>query len=105
MGEVKTGSIGKGVRETERRRKIQLAYNRKHGITPRTIEKAIRDILPNVEDVLKLEMKPVPRSGKNLVALIKDKEREMKAAANDLNFELAALLRDEIRALKTGKRL
>ena len=103
--DVITGSIRNAVRETERRRKIQLAYNRKHGITPRTIEKAIRDILPNVEDVLKLEMKPVPRSGKNLVALIKDKEREMKAAANDLNFELAALLRDEIRALKTGKRL
>ncbi len=103
--DVITGSIRNAVRETERRRKIQLAYNRKHGITPRTIEKAIRDILPNVEDVLKLEMKPVPRSGKNLAALIKDKEREMKAAANDLDFELAALLRDEIRALKTGKRL
>jgi excinuclease ABC subunit B len=93
-----TGSIERAVGETERRREIQLAYNKEHGITPTTIIKEIKDILP-VEAVLALEMKPVPNSKKGIEDLLKEKEREMKEAAKRLDFELAAILRDEIRLL------
>jgi excinuclease ABC subunit B len=95
-----TGSVRRAVGETERRRKLQLAYNRRHGITPRTIKKEIRDILPRAEEVLNLELKPVPKSKRGLETLIKEKESQMKAAAAQLDFELAAILRDEIKALK-----
>ncbi len=95
-----TGSIKRAVEETERRRKIQLEYNQKHGITPKTIVKAIKDILPNVEELLKLEIQPV-KSQAGLEKLIKQKEREMKEAAKQLDFELAAILRDEIKILKS----
>lgn len=97
--DVITGSIERAVRETDRRRKIQLEYNKKHNITPRTIIKEIRDILP-VEDILKLEIQPVPKSKKERDALMREKEREMKEAADALDFELAAILRDELRLLK-----
>jgi excinuclease ABC subunit B len=93
-----TGSITRAVGETDRRRIIQLAYNKKHGITPKTIIKEIRDILP-VEEVLKLEMKPIPKSKSGMEQLLKEKEREMKEAAKRLDFELAAILRDEVRVL------
>lgn len=94
-----TGSIERAMRETERRRKIQLEYNKKHNITPTTIIKEIKDILP-VEEILKLETRPVPKSKKERSALIREKEREMKEAANALDFELAAILRDELNILK-----
>ena len=94
-----TGSIRRAIDETERRRVIQLAYNKKHGITPKTIIKEIRNILP-VEAVLKLELKPVPKTKSGWEALIREKEKEMKEAANRLDFELAAILRDELRVLK-----
>lgn len=99
-----TGSIERAVRETERRRKIQLAYNKKHNITPKTIVKEIKDILP-AEDILKLEIAPVPKSKRERDALIREKELEMKRAAEALDFELAAILRDEIRILReSGKK-
>ena len=94
-----TGSIERAVRETERRRTLQLAYNEEHHITPRTIEKKISDILPDVDELLSLEMKPVPKSKTALNALIKDKERDMREAAKQLDFELAAILRDELKEL------
>ncbi len=94
-----TGSIERAVRETERRRKIQLEHNKKFGITPRSVEKEISDIIP-VEDVLSIEAKPVLQSEKALKKFIKDKEVEMRKAAKDLNFELATLLRDEVKELK-----
>ena len=93
-----TGSIKRAVGETDRRRKIQLAYNKKHGITPKTIIREIRDILP-VEDILNLETKILPKSKSVLEELMKQKEKEMKEAAKNLDFELAALLRDEIKIL------
>ncbi len=93
-----TGSIKQAVKETERRRKLQMAYNEKHDITPKTIEKEIKDILPT-EEILNLETKPLPKSKTTLEKLIKQKEREMKEAAEHLDFELAAILRDEIRIL------
>ncbi len=92
-----TGSIKKAVQETERRRKIQLVYNKKHGITPRTIVRPITNILP--EKTLELEMKPLPKSKLAIEELTKQKEKEMREAAKNLDFELAALLRDEIKLL------
>jgi excinuclease ABC subunit B len=94
-----TGSIERAVKETDRRRILQLAYNKKHGITPKTIVRKIANILPDVDSLLALEMKPVPKSKKALLALIKDKERDMREASKQLDFELAAILRDEIKAL------
>ncbi len=96
-----TGSISRAVRETERRRELQLEYNKKHSITPRTIIKAITDILPNVGETLKLESAPVSKSKNDLEKYIKTKEIEMREAAKHLDFELAAILRDEIRMLET----
>lgn len=94
-----TTSIKKAIKETERRRRIQLNYNKKHKITPKTIIKEISDILPNVEEILELEMKPLPASKKAIEALIEQKEKEMKEAAQRLDFEVAAILRDEIKSL------
>jgi len=100
-----TGSIERAVGETERRRKIQIAYNKEHGITPRTIVRAITSILPDVDEILKLETKPIPKSKTGMQKLIAEKEREMREAAKRLDFELAAILRDEIKELykKVGK--
>jgi len=94
-----TGSIKRAIDETERRRKIQIAHNKKHNITPKTIKKEITDIVPAGE-VLEIEAKPVLKSKDSLRRFIKKKEEEMRKAAKDLNFELAALLRDEIKELK-----
>jgi len=94
-----TGSIERAIRETDRRRAIQVAYNKEHNITPRTIVRKISDILPNIDDILALETAPIPRSKTALQRLIAEKERDMRAAAKDLNFELAGILRDEIREL------
>ena len=98
-----TGSIERAIRETDRRRKKQLAYNKEHHITPKTIIKEIRDILP-VEEILSLEMMPLPKSKKATRDLIKKKESEMREAAKNLDFELAAILRDEIRVLNRNEK-
>lgn len=95
-----TGSIKRAIEETERRRKIQLNYNKKHNITPKTVVKEISDILPNVDKILELEMAPIPVSEKAIEDLIKQKEKEMKEAAQRLDFEIAAILRDEIKSLQ-----
>jgi excinuclease ABC subunit B len=115
-----TGSMQKAMEETERRRKIQLAYNEKHGITPKTIQKSIRNILEEFgispdkaksgkfakrkKEILRLDLagdnRPLPE-------IIKDKENKMREAAEKLEFELAAILRDEVneltRNIKTKK--
>ncbi|NQT49833.1 excinuclease ABC subunit UvrB [Candidatus Kuenenbacteria bacterium] len=109
-----TGSIKRAVGETERRRKKQLAYNKKNGITPKTIEKNIKNILEEFgltvkkkgkksrsqeikQTVLELDLQGDNRPIKEI---IRDKEMQMKEAAHKLEFELAAILRDEIRLLK-----
>ncbi|MBU1132267.1 excinuclease ABC subunit UvrB [Patescibacteria group bacterium] len=117
-----TDSIKKAMKETARRRKIQLAYNKKHGITPKTIEKTIRNILEefgigNAEaqnfaptNINKSEtgrkITEIDLLGDNrpIDAIIKDKEKQMKDAAKNLEFELAAILRDEINLLKKNGR-
>ena len=101
--DVETGSIERAVRETARRRKLQIAYNEEHGITPQSIVREIKDILP-IGQIASLEMKVAPRAQKDIERLIAEKEREMKEAAGELNFELAALLRDEIKELSKRKK-
>lgn len=106
-----TGSIRRAVKETSRRRKIQLEYNRKYEIIPKTIIKpveefAIIDNINNFEDFSTVnEEHEKYLSQNNLWLLIKSLEKEMKQAAKDLDFERATLLRDEIRRLKKEKTL
>lgn len=119
-----TGSMERAIKETDRRRAIQLAYNEEHGITPKTIQKTIRNMLEEFglstkegreagkarkarkagdARVTDLDMLG---DGRPLKEIIKDKEAQMKEAAHKLEFELAAILRDELRELhareKTG---
>ncbi len=94
-----TGSIERAVEETERRRRMQMEYNKKNNITPQTIKKKIDDIVP-AKEVLEIEAKPILKSEKELKKFITEKEKEMRKAAKDLNFELATLIRDEIKELK-----
>ena len=97
-----TGSLTRALKETERRRKIQLAYNKKHGITPKSIQKQIKDIRAmlsgeaSTAEILKLEMTAEPHE---IEHVIKEKEYEMREAAKKLDFETAAILRDEIALL------
>jgi excinuclease ABC subunit B len=95
-----TGSIERAIKETERRRKLQLAYNKKHNITPKTIIKEITNILPEVDEILNLELQVLPKSKQEIKNLIEQKTKEMKEAARNLDFELAAILRDEIKELE-----
>lgn len=111
-----TGSIERALQETSRRREIQLAYNREHGITPKTIEKTIRNILEefgidvrNTKTTKYTKLKDRKKKIADLDTLgdarpideiIKDKEKRMREAAKGLEFELAAILRDEIHELK-----
>jgi excinuclease ABC subunit B len=101
-----TGSLTNAIRETERRRVIQLAYNKKHHITPKTIKKKIQDITEGLMAGKELEAAGKALALENAAAsrppeeLIREKELQMREAANNLQFELAALLRDEIRVLK-----
>jgi len=104
----RTSSIERALKETERRRKIQIDYNRLHNITPTTIRKAIlADIetysTDKYEEVMvkDKEAEYIPPS--EIPHLVEVLRREMKGAAEDLEFEKAAQLRDEIRKLKTSK--
>lgn len=96
-----TDSMKKAISETERRRKIQLEYNEKHGITPQTIKKEISDIteLIEKEETYKTEREKV-YSGKDVEKIIKELYKEMLDAAKKLEFEKAAFLRDQIKKLK-----
>ena len=100
-----TDSMRNAIQETERRRKIQMAYNEEHGITPQTVKKAVRDLISISKKVaaeeLEFEKDPESMSRKELEKLIKDVTKQMKKAAADLNFEAAAGLRDKLIELKT----
>ncbi|MBI2109368.1 MAG: excinuclease ABC subunit UvrB [Parcubacteria group bacterium] len=103
--DTETGSMKKAIDETNRRRKLQLAHNKKHGITPKTIIKNIKDITEElrsehdkaVKALLTIDKKLFEKNPKKL---IKEKEQQMNEAVKILDFETAALLRDEINALK-----
>ncbi len=100
-----TGSLNRAIAETNRRRDVQLAYNKEYGITPKTILKKIQDITEGMEtehqkallNVMSIDAEVYKGDPKKL---IKAKEREMKAAVKDLDFETAAILRDEIKLLQ-----
>ncbi len=100
-----TGSIKKAVEETERRRKIQLDYNKKHGITPQTIKKKITSIADQMRSehektvgkLLSVDLEIMKKAPKKF---IKEKQKQMDAAVKILDFETAAILRDEIRELE-----
>jgi excinuclease ABC subunit B len=97
-----TNSMREAVEETERRRRVQEAYNQDHGITPRGIKRAIKDTPERVHVVAESSApySDAPVSGKQLARLIKELESQMKRAAGDLEFEKAAVIRDRILELK-----
>jgi excinuclease ABC subunit B len=100
-----TGSMERAIGETNRRRERQIAYNKAHGITPKTIIKKIKDITQELESEhkkavmmnLDIDAKVFAKDPKKLIKL---KEREMNTAVKELDFETAAILRDEIIVLK-----
>ena len=102
--DIMTDSMKKAIQETERRRSIQEAYNKEHGITPTTIKKAVRDLITVSKAVAETEVKlkkdPESMSRKELMKLIAQVEKQMRTAAADLNFEQAAELRDKMLELK-----
>lgn len=104
-------AMKEAINETEHRRAVQMAYNKEHGITPRTIKKAVEDILErqmkDAEEIQQEELK-IQRSAFNLL-LEKDRkkylrslEKEMRECAERLEFEKAAAIRDEIERVKKG---
>ncbi len=98
-----TGAIREAVQETDRRRQIQLDHNRRLGITPRSVQRAIRDHFADVrpvEEPLELPSAPEELSYEELRELIRELEAKMRGAAEKLEFELAAALRDKIRELR-----
>ena len=106
--DVHTGSMERAIGETDRRRVIQVAYNKKHKITPKTIQKRIHDIVGDIERTRKRavsELTKIDSSafGGDTGKLVKEKRRQMHEAADRLDFETAALIRDEIRVLETKK--
>jgi len=99
-----TNSMEKAISETDRRREIQESYNKKHGITPKTIVKEIRDTIAGKETkemATRLMKKKGKSNQKERLVLIENLEKEMKNAARVLDFERAAELRDVILELKT----
>ena len=106
--DIMTDSMKRAIEETNRRRAIQEAYNDKHNISPVGITKAVHDITERLANVAK-EDKKAPRSARELAAsmeqrelerMIKEMENQMRAAAQELEFERAAMLRDQVYELK-----
>ena len=99
-----TDSMRVAIDETERRRKLQQAYNEEHGITPKTIQKSVRDLIAISKKVAAEEMEfdkdPESMSRRELEKLIGDIQKKMKKAAAELNFEAAAEYRDKMVKLK-----
>lgn len=101
-----TGSMERAIAETDRRREKQLEYNAEHGITPKTIQKNIADIVAHTASKDQVTVDTGDEEvnnlvGHNLRAYIEDLEKRMRAAAADLEFEEAGRLRDEIRRLES----
>ena len=102
--DVMTDSMRNAIEETNRRRELQEAYNKEHGITPTTIKKAVRDLIAVSKAVAETEVKlkkdPESMSKKELKNLISQLEKQMRQAAADLNFQQAAELPDKMIELK-----
>lgn len=104
-----TDSMRHAIDETNRRRKIQDAYNKEHGITPQSIKKDIRDLISldtgeSVTAKKEREKDPESMTKKELNAEIARLTKKMNKAAMELNFERAAVLRDELKELKIALR-
>jgi excinuclease ABC subunit B len=100
-----TEAIRQAVEKTNRRRAIQLEYNRRHGITPQTIEKEVRDIVGELHgrpsEPVEIPKAPERLPREEIAALVRTLEKEMRAAAERrLEFELAAAYRDKLRELR-----
>ena len=102
-----TGSIDRALKETKRRREKQMAFNLEHGITPKTIQKQVPDILSELTDMdyndTTIEEKTVAIGEKDFEKQIEKLEKAMKKSAEDLDFETAIRLRDEIAVLRSQK--
>ena len=102
--DVMTDSMKRAIEETDRRRKIQMRYNEEHRITPTTIRKAVRDLISTAREVAETERnlgkEPEDMNREELENLIAKVEKQMRAAAAELNFEMAAELRDRMVLLK-----
>ena len=103
-GDTVTDSMRIAIDETMRRREIQEKYNEEHGITPQTIKKAVRDLISISKKVAKeekqLEKDPESMSRAELEKMIGEVQKQMKKAASELDFEIAAQLRDQMISLK-----
>ncbi len=99
-----TDSMKNAIEETKRRRAIQQKYNEEHGITPQTIKKAVRDLIAVTKAIAKEEVKfekaPESMDKEELEKLIEKVQKKMKRAATELDFETAAMLRDQMIDLK-----
>ncbi len=99
-----TDSMRNAIDETNRRREIQQKYNEEHGITPKTIQKAVRDLISISQEIAKEQVQwekdPESMSAKELKALIAKVEKQMRKAAAELDFENAAMLRDQMIELR-----
>ncbi len=93
-----TQSMDEAIKETERRRKIQLAYNKEHHIVPKTIKKDIRELISNVDETKLSKKKKYDKIDTKMLDKI---EEEMKEAAKNLDFEKAAAVRDKLAELKS----
>ena len=104
-----TDSMTKAIKETKRRRAIQMEYNQKHQIVPKTVKKDIRDLIAITKAVTNDEknIKEIPNydemSKKEKEQVIANLEKEMREAAKVLDFEVAATLRDTVLELKAKK--
>ena len=104
-----TGSLERAIGETERRRELQIAYNKKHNITPKTITKNIKDITEELEEKRKKTVSTlaefdIEQYKKAPKKTIREKEKKMADAVAELDFETAALIRDEIKYLENIKK-
>ena len=107
--DISTGSMERAIGETNRRREIQIAYNKKHKITPKTIQKRIHDIVGDIERTRKRVVSQLVEMDKSAFGgdkakMLKEKRRQMHDAVDRLDFETAALLRDEVAQLEKGKK-
>lgn len=103
-----TESMEKAISETKRRRSIQEAYNKEHGITPTTIKKAVRDLISITKEATKtidkLEKDPESMSNKEIDKLAAAIKKKMQKAAAELDFETAAMLRDQMLELTKARK-